>query len=253
MLVLVNFFHHFKLTNTHIKSNKWSAIVCISEHCTSWATLAVLKRNRRSVELDRILVVFSSCTNMWRRPLHPYGPRHVPPFNGRPPAAWLPLKWVCWPLLWRTLRPSFSPRGLRVGHIARIQRVVIGEWLCIIWPRKGKGKPRGVGFRCGRAVLRAALSRAERVVLKVAAAGSGAHVSQGWWSRWDLAAAVVVDVFLPRGRSMCRKSAICSFCLWVNWVAVSALWRSLCSSEIHLHNLDVLLHAYVNILHGEKS
>lgn len=238
-------------TSMCIKCNKRSAVVGVCEHCTAGATFTFFEWNGGPVKLDipRILVILSSWTHMRRWPLHLHSPWDVPSFHGRPPwPAWLPLNWICRPLLWCTLRPGFCLWGLCVCHVIWEQRVVIGQRLSIIWPRKSKGCSWWVKFGHGRIALRAALCCAERIVLNMCAAGSRAQVSESWWSWGELVVAVLVWV----GLIWCMlsgKSVFCSLCLWELWIAaISALQNSLWVSMIHLHNLNVLFHASLHFI-----
>lgn len=215
-------------SETHFKSNQGSTIVGVSEHGASGSTLAVLKRNSWSVELNRpgIVKVVRGGANMGGWSLHPDSPRDVPALYRRaaPGGARLPLKGLNGALLGGAVGADFSPGRLGVGHVVGVERIVSVKGLCILWSGVCKWEWRLIRLRHGWVALRAALCSPQGVVLEVVAAGSWAYVCNGWCCWRDLLVMVMVmvmEVFLLCGCSVCGAPMLWSLGLCVVWVAVA--------------------------------
>lgn len=240
------------LNNTHIICKEGFAVVGICEHCTGRSALTVFKGNCWSVKFDRpgILVSLSSGAYMRRWPLHPHGPWDVSSFHWCSPPAWLPLKGF-WPLLWCTMWSHFGFRRFCVSHVIGEEWVIIGQRFCTICLRESKRKSCAIRFRHSWVALGAALRCGEAIFLKMPTAGSWTHVSQGWWGWWDLL--IILFWVCMICCIVCGESGLCSFSLCMVWIAIPSFWTSLWLPLVHLHYLNVLLHASIFILYPERS
>lgn len=207
-----------------------SVVMGICQQCTVWSTFTIFHRNCWFIELWPWVVILWSWANEWRWSFHPYSSWQILPLHWYSPLAWLALKCISRTLFWCTMWSKFSLWRLRIGHVIWGNLVLITPAiLCFIqelnfwWVR----------FIHKWNILRTSVWVVVEKIIKMSAVWFRGHVSNSWRCWWH----VLMILF----RVLVMISGVSIVCLFIVEIAYHALCTSSCNTNIHFHDLDVVI------------